>query len=78
MTVTPAPGLYRHYKGNLYTVLGIALHSETGEELVVYRPEYGERRLWVRPRAMFLENVTANGQVVPRFTPVAGQAPDAG
>jgi hypothetical protein len=70
VNATPAPGLYRHYKGNLYTVLGVARHSETGEEFVVYRPEYGERQLWVRPRAMFLENVTVDGAVVPRFTPV--------
>jgi hypothetical protein len=73
VNATPTPGLYRHYKGNLYTVLGIARHSETGEELVVYRPEYGERQLWVRPRAMFLETVVVNGQAVPRFTPWADQ-----
>ncbi len=60
-------GRYRHYKGNEYTVLGIAQHSETREELVVYRPEYGERGLWVRPVGMFLENVTINGREVPRF-----------
>lgn len=61
------PGLYRHYKGNEYTVLGVARHSETDEELVVYRPEYGERRLWVRPKAMFLETVSRDGVDVPRF-----------
>ena len=60
-------GRYRHYKGNEYTVIGVAVHSETQEELVVYRPEYGERNLWVRPKAMFLENVIVNGQSVPRF-----------
>jgi len=60
-------GRYRHYKGNEYTVIGVALHSETHEELVVYRPEYGERGLWVRPKAMFLESVTVEGQTVPRF-----------
>ncbi len=47
------PGRYRHFKGNFYQVLGIARHSETGEELVVYRPLYGEGGLWVRPLAMF-------------------------
>ncbi|HAH46788.1 MAG TPA: DUF1653 domain-containing protein, partial [Planctomycetaceae bacterium] len=60
-------GLYRHYKGNNYTVIGVARHSETDEELVVYRPEYGERRLWVRPKAMFLESVEVDGEPVPRF-----------
>ena len=44
-----APGRYRHYKGGEYTVCGVARHSETNELLVVYRPEYGERDLWVRP-----------------------------
>ena len=48
------PGRYRHYKGNEYTVLDTARHSETLEELVVYRQEYGEHGLWVRPKPMFL------------------------
>lgn len=60
-------GKYRHYKGNLYTVLGIAKHSETLEEMVVYRAEYGEHGLWVRPAAMFEELVEVNGESVPRF-----------
>jgi len=60
-------GRYRHYKGNEYTVLGVARHSETLEPLVVYRPEYGDRGLWVRPLAMFREKVTIDGQPVPRF-----------
>jgi hypothetical protein len=60
-------GRYRHYKGGLYEVLGVARHSETDEELVVYRPLYGERRLWVRPKAMFVECVEVAGQSVPRF-----------
>lgn len=63
----PAPGRYRHYKGNEYTVLGVARHSETLEWLVVYRPEYGERALWVRPLAMFVENVVIDGRHMPRF-----------
>ena len=50
------PGRYRHYKGGEYTVLGVARHSETEELLVVYRPEYGERDLWVRPLSMFSED----------------------
>ena len=68
---SPVPlGRYRHYKGKEYTVLGTARHSETLEELVVYRPEYGERGLWVRPRPMFTETVTVDGQTVPRFQPL--------
>lgn len=61
------PGLYRHYKGPEYQVLGLAKHSETEEELVVYRALYGEFGLWVRPVAMFTETVTLEGKVVPRF-----------
>ena len=61
------PGRYRHYKGNEYTVLGVASHSETLQELVVYRQEYGERGLWVRPAAMFAEMVEIEGRAVPRF-----------
>lgn len=51
------PGRYRHHKGKEYTVVGIARHSETLEELVVYRQEYGDHGLWVRPAAMFTETV---------------------
>lgn len=61
------PGRYRHYKGNDYIVLGVARHSETEEELVVYRQDYGERGLWVRPAAMFTETVQSDGEQVPRF-----------
>lgn len=64
-------GRYRHYKGGEYVVIGTAIHSETGERLVVYRPEYGERALWVRPLAMFLEQVVVDGETVPRFRRVA-------
>ena len=60
-------GIYQHYKGNEYQVIGVARHSETDEELVVYRPLYGERALWVRPRAMFEEHVTIDGKTQPRF-----------
>lgn len=60
-------GRYRHYKGNEYLVLGVARHSETEEELVVYRQAYGDRGLWVRPLKMFLESVIVDGQSVPRF-----------
>ena len=61
------PGLYRHFKGNQYQVMELATHSETGEVVVVYRPLYGERGLWVRPLSLFLQPATVNGQQVPRF-----------
>lgn len=60
-------GRYRHYKGNDYQVIGVAKHSEDESELVVYRPLYGEGRLWVRPLDMFNEFVELDGQTVPRF-----------
>ncbi len=60
-------GVYRHYKGNFYRVIGQARHSETGEEMVVYRCLYGDCSLWVRPLAMFTETVTVDGNHVPRF-----------
>ena len=62
-----APGRYRHYKGNDYQVEGVATHSESGEQLVVYRPLYGEGALWVRPLAMFIEQVEVDGKRIPRF-----------
>ncbi|MGO1462774.1 MAG: DUF1653 domain-containing protein [Marinobacter sp.] len=61
------PGRYQHYKGQDYEVLGTARHSETEEELVVYRCLYGDHSLWVRPLSMFRENVTVAGEQVPRF-----------
>lgn len=64
-------GKYRHYKGNEYEVVGIARHSESHEEMVVYRPLYGEGGLWVRPLTMFTENVTVDGKTMPRFTPLS-------
>ena len=67
------PGRYRHYKDKEYTAIGVALHSETQEELVVYRQEYGDHGLWVRPKHMFLESVTVDGPAVPRFQYVGGQ-----
>ena len=62
------PGIYRHYKGNRYQVLGIARHSETMEEMVVYRALYGEGGLWVRPASMWNELVERDGQIFRRFT----------
>ena len=61
------PGRYRHFKGNEYQVLGMARHSETEEEMVVYRPLYGEGGLWVRPAAMWAEVVERDGRRQPRF-----------
>ncbi|MBW4056391.1 MAG: DUF1653 domain-containing protein [Proteobacteria bacterium] len=60
-------GRYRHYKGNEYEVIDVAYHSETEEEMVVYRKLYGDRSLWVRPLGMFIETVLVDGQMVPRF-----------
>lgn len=60
-------GHYRHYNGKEYEVIGIAHHSETLEELVVYRALYDQGLIWVRPLAMFMEEVETNGQKVPRF-----------
>ena len=62
------PGRYRHFKGNEYEVLFLAKHSETGEEMVVYRALYGERGIWVRPASMWLETVERDGKKYPRFT----------
>ena len=64
------PGTYRHYKGNLYEVIGTATHSETEETLVVYRALYGDYGLWVRPLPMFQEDVELDGQRVRRFAPI--------
>ena len=64
------PGLYRHFKGGLYRVEGVARHSETLEEMVVYRALYGEGGLWVRPASMWNETVTHEGVLQPRFAPV--------
>lgn len=62
-----ALGKYKHYKGNEYEVIGVAKHSETMEELVVYKALYGEQLLWVRPVGMFEEEVEVDGKKVPRF-----------
>ena len=64
------PGKYRHFKGKEYEVVGIARHSETLEELVVYRALYGEGGLWVRPVAMWTETVEHEGQRLLRFTKI--------
>lgn len=61
-------GRYRHFKGNEYEVLHLAKHSETLEEMVVYRALYGEHGVWVRPASMWNEMVTRDGQTKRRFT----------
>ena len=60
-------GIYEHYKGNRYELIGVANHSETLEKMVVYKALYGENELWVRPASMWNETVEINGQTVPRF-----------
>ena len=70
LPATP-PGRYRHYKGGEYEVLGVARHRETHEPLVVYRPLYNDSGLWVRPHAMFFEQVQIGGQWRPRFERMA-------
>ena len=65
---------FRHYKGNYYRMLGVARHSETLDELVVYQALYGERGLWVRPRQMFFETVVVDGHTVARFQEVEKSA----
>ena len=65
-------GPYMHYKGLPYEVLGVVRHSETLEPLVLYRAEYGERGQWVRPLAMFTEEVVIGGVKEPRFRPLSG------
>lgn len=76
MQQQPAPGLYRHYKGGEYRVIGTARHSETDEPMVVYRCLYDNDSLWVRPVAMFQETVPVDGAEVPRFTLVAPDRAD--
>lgn len=62
------PGIYRHFKGNEYEVMGIARHSETGETMVVYKALYGEGGIWVRPASMWNETVERDGQKFKRFS----------
>ena len=68
------PGKYRHFKGGEYEVLGTAKHSESLEEMVVYRALYGEGGLWVRPAHMWNETVERNGETVRRFTYLGDEA----
>lgn len=68
MTEPILPGRYRHFKGNEYEVIAIAKHSETREDMVVYRALYGEYGLWVRPASMWNETVERDGKTYRRFT----------
>ncbi len=61
------PGIYRHFKGNLYQVFYVAKHSETQEDMVVYKALYGEQGMWVRPLAMFDETIERDGKTIKRF-----------
>ncbi len=60
-------GIYEHYKGKHYQVFEVGAHSETGEKLVVYQCLYGDYSMWVRPLAMFVENIEIEGKMLPRF-----------
>lgn len=73
----PPLGRYRHFKGGEYTVLAVARHSETLEAFVVYRQEYGDRGLWIRPLAMFTGSVEVAGRTVPRFAFLDAEPSDA-
>jgi hypothetical protein len=68
------PGVYRHFKGNLYRLIAIARHSETLEEMVVYQALYGEGGFWVRPLSMWEEHVEKDGYTGPRFQYVGEEA----
>lgn len=68
------PGIYRHFKGNMYEVIGIANHSETMEPMVVYRALYGEQGLWIRPAAMWSEVVEKETYTGPRFQYIGEKA----
>lgn len=70
------PGRYLHYKGNEYELLYLAKHSETREDVVVYRALYGERGVWVRPAGMWNETVERDGRRVRRFAYIGDEQPD--
>jgi hypothetical protein len=69
-------GKYQHYKGNFYRVIGIAKHSETLEDMVIYEPLYEKPKykLWVRPKKMFLEKIKIKGKTIPRFKFISEQS----
>ncbi len=67
-------GVYQHYKGNLYDVIDLVRHSETEEEMVLYRAMYAEKGLWVRPLSMFIESVHVEGVCMKRFSYLGDQS----
>lgn len=69
------PGIYRHYKGQFYNVIGVAKHSETLEEMVIYQALYDDYGFWVRPKVMFCERVMVGDQSVARFELVTEMPP---
>jgi hypothetical protein len=77
-TQRPQPGIYRHYKGQLYEVIETALHVDTYQAVVVYRALYGEGNLWVRPRSAFIGQVEIDGVKQPRFQKVEEETPQPG
>ena len=77
MTREWKPGRYRHFKGKEYELLDLARHSETEEEMVVYRALYGDRGVWVRPASMWDEEIVRDGRTVRRFTYI-GEVDDHG
>lgn len=66
-------GKYQHYKGNYYKVIGVAKHSETLKELVIYQALYGDNELWARPKEMFLDKVSVEGIEKDRFKYILGE-----
>jgi len=68
-------GLYRHFKGNVYEVIDTARHSETEQDMVIYRALYGDFGLWVRPIDLFTEEVVLNGNKIPRFQLIEPREP---
>jgi hypothetical protein len=71
-------GIYRHYKGPEYRVFGVARHSESEQQMVVYQALYGDYGLWVRPLEMFCEDVVVEGETVPRFALIRAETPSIG
>ena len=71
------PKFYRHFKGNVYKVLHVAKHSETLEDMVVYQAMYGEKGIWVRPKAMFDEVIERDGKLIRRFAEITDDEAEA-
>ena len=68
---------YKHFKGNIYKVIHVAKHSETLEDMVVYQAMYGEKGIWVRPKAMFDEVIERDGKTFRRFKEISSEEADA-